>query len=92
MHDKIRTMALGAILAFCAVANAQNQSDEDDLALVYVDKTTISLATDSMQLLRRAPCVATVITAQDIAAMGTIDLDEVLETVPGLPVSRSPVR
>ena len=33
--------------------------------------------------------MATVITAQDIAAMGATDLDEVLETVPGLHVARS---
>jgi iron complex outermembrane receptor protein len=33
--------------------------------------------------------VATVITAQDIAAMGATDLDQVLETVPGVHVSRN---
>lgn len=63
--------------------------DEEDLALVYGDKATVSLATGSKQTVRRAPAVATVITAEDIAAMGATDLDEVLETVPGLHVSRA---
>jgi outer membrane cobalamin receptor len=70
-------------------ALAQPQSEEEELAQIYGDKTTISIATGAAQSLRRAPAVATVITAQDIAAMGAADLDEVLETVPGLHVSRS---
>jgi len=65
------------------------QTDEEDLAMVYGDKPTISIATGSQQSLRRAPAVATVITAQDIAATGATDLDEVLEAVPGLHVSRT---
>ena len=70
-------------------AQADGADDEDDLALAYGDKATVSIATGSQQALRRAPAVATVITAEDIAAMGATDLDEVMETVPGLHVSRS---
>ena len=76
-------------LAAHSVAMAQAPNDEDELAQVYADKTTISLATGRPQALRRAPAVATVITAQDIVTMGATDLDEVLETVPGLHVGRS---
>ncbi len=67
-------------------------NEEEELALVYGDKATVSIATGSPQLLRRASSIATVITAEDIVAMGASDLDEVLESVPGLHVSRSPVR
>lgn len=70
-------------------SHAQSVADEADLALSYGDKPTISIATGSQQPLRRAPAVATVITAEDIAAMGAKDLDEVLEAVPGIHVSRS---
>lgn len=63
-------------------------SDEEDLAMAFGDQATITLAAGSAQSLRRAPAVATVITADDIAAMGAADLDEVLESVPGLHVSR----
>jgi iron complex outermembrane receptor protein len=69
-------------------AHAQS-TEEEELALVYGDKSTISIATGRQQPLRRAPAVTTVITAADIAAMGATDLDEVLETVPGIHVARS---
>ncbi len=64
-------------------------AEVDELALIYGDKSTVSIATGTQQTLRRAPAVTTVITAQDIAAMGAIDLDEVMETVPGMHVARS---
>ncbi|MDP1633960.1 MAG: TonB-dependent receptor [Gallionellaceae bacterium] len=63
--------------------------EEEDLALAYGDKATISLATGSAQPLARAPSVATVITAQEIKDMGATDLDQALESVPGLHVSIS---
>ncbi|MBI5889113.1 MAG: TonB-dependent receptor [Nitrosomonadales bacterium] len=71
---------------------AETLSEEEELALVYGDKATVSIATGSRQDLRRAPSVASVVTAEDIAAMGAADLDEVLETVPGLHVSHSSIR
>jgi len=51
----------------------------------------VSIATGTKQSISRAPAVTTVITAQDIKTMGTTNLDEVLETVPGLHVARSPI-
>ncbi|CAN5487340.1 N/A [soil metagenome] len=75
--------------AAAATTNGSAASEEEDLALVYGDKSTVSIATGRQQSLRRAPAVATVITAEDIAAMGATDLDQVLETVPGVHVARS---
>ena len=84
-----KTMFAAGLAALYASAPAlADNLDEEELALAYGDKTTISLATGSKQSLRRAPAVATVITAEDIAAMGATDIDEVLETVPGLHVGR----
>ncbi|WP_374562922.1 TonB-dependent receptor plug domain-containing protein [Ideonella sp.] len=80
------TLALGLLLA---PPGAHAQTDEEDLALAYGDQGSVSIATGSPQPLRRAPAVATVITAKDIAAMGAIDLDEVLESVAGLHVARA---
>lgn len=80
---------IATLVLYAQASWAQSPSDEEDLLLSYGDKATISLATGSQQSLRRAPAVATVITAEDIAAMGATDLDEVLETVPGVHVSRS---
>ncbi len=82
-----------ALLALASNSTAFAQSqEEEELALAYGDKSTISIATGSAQSMRRAPAVASVITAQDIKAMGAKELDEVLETVPGLHVSRTAIR
>jgi iron complex outermembrane receptor protein len=64
-------------------------TDEIELAMAYGDKDTVSLATGHRQSLQLAPSVASVITAEDITAMGATDIDEVLETVPGLHVNRA---
>lgn len=82
-------MALTSALLMQAPAVFADQTDQYELGQVYGDRYTISLATGSQQPLRRAPAVATVITAQDIAAMGATDLDDVLESVAGLHVSRT---
>ncbi|MCG2583303.1 TonB-dependent siderophore receptor [Massilia sp. TS11] len=86
----LRLSVLAAMLGCSLSAQAQQAggTDEEELALVYGDKATVSIATGAQQSLRRAPAVATVITAQDIAAMGATDLDQVLETVPGVHVNR----
>jgi outer membrane receptor for ferrienterochelin and colicin len=76
------------LMLLAPLAQAQSSSEEEDLSSAFGDKAMVSIATGSQQLLRRAPAVATVITAQDIAAMGATDLDEVMETVPGVHVSR----
>jgi outer membrane receptor for ferrienterochelin and colicins len=89
--------ALLALISTSVLAAPQSQkvdlaqADEAELALAYGDKSFVSIATGSRQPIARAPSVATVITAEDIAAIGAADLDEVLETVPGLHVARSPL-
>lgn len=74
-----------------SLAFAMDPTEEDELAQIYGDKSSISIATGSSQLLRRAPAVASVITAEDIRIMGVTDLDQVLETVPGMHVARSTI-
>jgi iron complex outermembrane receptor protein len=48
----------------------------------------VSEATGSKQPISKAPAIVKVITAEDIKAMGATDLDEILETVPELHVTR----
>jgi outer membrane receptor protein involved in Fe transport len=91
---RIRAIVLTCILPWVAPLDALAIDDGDestlaDLALAYGDKDTVRIATGTLQPLRRAPAVATVITAEDIAAIGATDLNEVLETVPGIHVSHS---
>jgi outer membrane receptor protein involved in Fe transport len=81
-------LALGLVLQAHGV-HAQQVTEEDELTLVYGDKSNVSIATGSTQSLRRAPAVASVVTAQDIAAMGATDLDQVIETIAGIHVNRA---
>ena len=85
------THAIALICALLGIAplGCYALDESDELALAYGDKDTVRIATGARQSLRSAPAVATVITAEDIANMGATDLDEVLETVPGIHVSHS---
>ncbi|MFP5393241.1 MAG: TonB-dependent receptor plug domain-containing protein [Gammaproteobacteria bacterium] len=85
-----RALAIAYVLGWAAAPGCASAGEEDELALVYGDNSIVSIATGNRQSVRRAPAVASVITAQDIAAMGATDLDQVLETVAGIHVNRSP--
>ncbi len=87
----IRINSILMLLLVPIIAIAGPQSEEEELALAYGDKSFVTIASGSRQPIARAPSVATVVTAEDIAAIGAADLDEVLETVPGLHVARSPL-
>lgn len=64
-------------------------ADEQLLLMLSGDEQLVSIATGTPQPVSKAPSVATVITAADIKATGATDLSEILETVPGLHVSRN---
>lgn len=76
-----------AVLSWSAAAWG-GASEEEDLLAAFGDKSFVTIATGTRVPLGRAPAVASVITAEDIAALGAADLDQVLETVPGLHVAR----
>nr|WP_229507086.1 TonB-dependent receptor [Pseudoduganella rivuli] len=81
---------LAALLVLpMAMAAAEPAADEEDLTLLYGEAAQVSIATGNLQILRRAPAIASVITAAEIAAMGATDLDQVLETVAGIHIGRS---
>jgi len=64
----------------------------DLLALSLEDLLSINvvtIATGKQQSQIEAPAITSVITAADIEAIGATDLDEILETVPGLHVSNA---
>lgn len=68
---------------------AAQSSEEEELALIYGDNSTVSLATGGRQAISRAPASATVITSQDIKGMGATGMEQILSSVPGLHVSMS---
>ena len=86
------TVTLIALLSFSLASllvspTAKSAAEFGDFEALYGDEKFISIATGSKKAITIAPAVATVITAEDIAAIGADDLDEALETVPGLHVS-----
>jgi iron complex outermembrane receptor protein len=92
--NKIRVSIKLYCLVVCIFMMTNASADYDDeeaLIELYGDEETISIATGTAQPISRAPAVASVITAQDIKEIGATDIDEALETVPGLHVSRSNV-
>jgi len=83
---------LPLLLIFCASSATYAQPvPEEDIALTF-DAQFVSIATGGQKELSRAPAVATVITAENIAQMGALNLDQVLESVPGLHVTLSSLR
>ncbi|MFZ5524164.1 MAG: TonB-dependent receptor plug domain-containing protein [Pseudomonadota bacterium] len=85
----VQLLAVLLIAVWAVNTHAAPQSEEEELALAYGDKSFVTIASGTRQPIARAPSVATVVTVEDIAAIGAADLDEVLETVPGLHVARS---
>ena len=76
----------------CNAAFAENSLNSGvDFAGFYGDEDYVSIATGTTQPIAKAPAVASVITASQIRAMGARDIDQVLESVPGLHITRSPL-
>ena len=83
------------LMLFCTLvpagANATGQEDSfwdtslEELGQIRV----VSIASGTETPLDKAAAITSVISAEDIAAMGATDLDQVLETVPGLHVNHS---
>ena len=89
LYLSLITTCLLALPFVNAVAQDSGGDDEEALRQLYGDEEMISIATGRLTPINKAPAVATVITAKDIKAIGATDLDEVLETVPGLHVARN---
>ena len=81
-------LSLALIITLLQASPVMGQ-DEDDLAAFFGDEEFISIATGIAQPLSKAPSVASVITAKEIAQIGAIDIDDILETVPGLHISKT---
>jgi len=87
--NKRLAVSVGVLLICQALRPVWAQNGDGELALLYGDEESVSIATGLSKPVRLAPAVASIITAADIAAHGATDLDQVLEMVPGLHVSLS---
>ncbi len=88
----ITSLGLATVSLNVMALDTAYTEEEDAMALYYQDEEMISITTGTEKPVHLAPSVATVITANDIKMMGARNLDEVLEFVPGLHVSRDPAR
>ena len=90
MYLQIRSGMFLSLLLLSVQVVAQDVSDDEELLMgLYGDENIISIATGIQQTISKAPAVASVVTSREIEEMGATDLDEVLEKIPGLHVSRS---
>ena len=84
----INHLAIILLLSSVQSIYANQDIDTFDLDIESLLNTKFStLATGTLQNIADTPAVISVITAFDIETMGATDLDEVLETVPGLHVT-----
>ena len=80
---------IAALLALLPAAVLAQPSPEEELNEIYGSEEFVRIATGVAQPVSKAPAVASIITAEDIRNIGATDIDEALETVPGLHVARS---
>jgi len=89
LSTRVQSFISATLLVVANGIAVADYDDEEALIELYGDEETVSIATGSATPISRAPAVATVITEQDIKDVGANDIDDVLETVPGLHVARS---
>tara|TARA_R110002049_G_scaffold48996_4_gene140659 strand:- start:1584 stop:3734 length:2151 start_codon:yes stop_codon:yes gene_type:complete len=91
---KVQALTTPIILAGLLQANFALANDESlwEMSLEELGQIRVTtLASGTATPLDKAAAVATVITEEDIIAMGARDIEEVLETVPGMHISRNPI-
>lgn len=84
----MKKVILPLLMVLSAPVASAGFMDEEELLSIYGDESFVSIATGSAQHLARAPAVASIVTQDDIKRAGIRDLDEALQTIPGLHVSR----
>lgn len=91
----LKIIPLAIFSCYSGISSAESEpplndpiAEELSLEALYA-LPIIDIATGYAVPLEKAPSVATIITAEDIEAMGALTLDEVLEAVPGMHVQPS---
>ncbi|MDF1781689.1 MAG: TonB-dependent receptor [Alcanivoracaceae bacterium] len=75
-------------LLCCLAAPGGAHEDIFSLSLEELSQVSVSIATGTPKSLASVPAGASVVTSEEIAAMGAQTLEEILETIPGVHVSR----
>ena len=85
----VRILLLSTTALFTATAHSADKLVEEELLGIYGSEELISIATGYKQPVSKAPVVASVIDAEEIARRGATYLSEALASVPGLHVATS---
>lgn len=86
---RLRGRAIFLALWSCVpMAQAVTEEDVWALSMEELGKIQVTIATGTPKTLVNAPSVTSVITAAELRAMGAQTLEEALEAIPGLHVSR----
>jgi iron complex outermembrane receptor protein len=88
MMKSMKKIIFGGLVASTAVTPLYAE-EEMELFGLYGGEDFISIATGSVKPIAKAPAVASIITSDDLKRLGARDVDEALEQVPGLHVSRN---
>lgn len=88
MQHPLPRLILLALSTLAIPVQAEIASESETLQMLYGNEQMVSIATGSQQLLYKAPAVASVITRRDIRQSAATTLNELLDMVPGLHVSR----
>jgi len=76
------------VASLIAIADEPVVDSDLELMSLYGGEEFISIATGVTQPIAKAPAVASVVTAEEIEKIGARDIDDVLETIPGLHVAK----
>lgn len=87
---RLKIILLAVLYALGSSANGQelNNNEDDYFDDFYGSEEMVEIATGIKTQIYKAPAVASVFTAEQIKNMGAMDIDDVLEAVPGLHISR----
>lgn len=89
VSEAIKYLILATLCNFCWASSEREQIDNEISLEGLYDLPFIDIATGYAVPLEKAPSVATIISAQDIEAMGALTIEDVLESVPGIHVQPS---
>jgi iron complex outermembrane receptor protein len=89
MNRSLRTLPAAVLLALASLLPGPARSDDEVAALMPLSleelmDLEVSISTQTLKQISRAPAVVSVITAEDIRNTGTTNLMEILQAVPGM--------
>lgn len=88
--NNLKTAAFRLAILF-SIASRVFADEEAEFVSFYGDEEFVSIATGVSLPISKAPAVASVITKADIKKIGATDIDQILETIPGLHVAKNAV-